>query len=112
MAPKNLPVGKDRLMGDDEEVLQAVILADSFNKRFRPLTTQKPRVRFSWVTNDGALNMILVLAPCLQCAIIGLDIRIFGSCRRTRGLRRHTIPCISSKASDKVRWITDKRSSS
>jgi hypothetical protein len=36
---------KEKLIGEEEEVLQAVILADSFNKRFRPLTTQKPRVR-------------------------------------------------------------------
>jgi translation initiation factor eIF-2B subunit epsilon len=35
---------KEKLI-DDEEVLQAVILADSFNKRFRPLTARKPRVR-------------------------------------------------------------------
>lgn len=35
---------KDKLI-DDEEVLQAVILADSFNKRFKPLTARKPRVR-------------------------------------------------------------------
>ncbi|KJA27539.1 hypothetical protein HYPSUDRAFT_198273 [Hypholoma sublateritium FD-334 SS-4] len=34
--------GKEKLM-EEEEVLQAVILADSFNKRFRPLTTRKPR---------------------------------------------------------------------
>ncbi len=36
---------KEKLIDDEEDVLQAVILADSFNKRFRPLTTQKPRVR-------------------------------------------------------------------
>ncbi|KAG2367497.1 nucleotide-diphospho-sugar transferase [Suillus spraguei] len=35
--------GKDKLITDEEEVLQAVILADSFNKRFKPLTTHKPR---------------------------------------------------------------------
>ncbi|KAG2041714.1 nucleotide-diphospho-sugar transferase [Suillus americanus] len=35
--------GKDKLIADEEEVLQAVILADSFNKRFKPLTTHKPR---------------------------------------------------------------------
>jgi translation initiation factor eIF-2B subunit epsilon len=34
----------ERLIEEEEEVLQAVILADSFNKRFRPLTTRKPRV--------------------------------------------------------------------
>ena len=36
--------GKEKLITDEEEVLQAVILADSFNKRFKPLTTHKPRV--------------------------------------------------------------------
>lgn len=35
---------KDPLISDDDEVLQAVILSDSFNKRFRPLTRRKPRV--------------------------------------------------------------------
>ena len=29
--------------GEEEDVLQAVILADSFNNRFKPLTTNKPR---------------------------------------------------------------------
>ncbi|THU86422.1 nucleotide-diphospho-sugar transferase [Dendrothele bispora CBS 962.96] len=42
MAPKS-SAGKEKLLGDEDEVLQAVILADSFNKRFRPLTTRKPR---------------------------------------------------------------------
>jgi translation initiation factor eIF-2B subunit epsilon len=28
-----------------EEVLQAVVLADSFQDRFRPFTVEKPRVR-------------------------------------------------------------------
>ncbi|KAK1232011.1 translation initiation factor eIF-2B epsilon subunit, GEF [Marasmius sp. AFHP31] len=41
MAPKS--AGKEKLIVDEDEVLQAVILADSFNKRFRPLTTRKPR---------------------------------------------------------------------
>jgi translation initiation factor eIF-2B subunit epsilon len=36
---------KERLIVDEEEVLQAVVLADSFNKRFSPLTAHKPRVR-------------------------------------------------------------------
>ncbi|KAI0040490.1 nucleotide-diphospho-sugar transferase [Auriscalpium vulgare] len=42
MAPK-AAAGKEKLVDDDEEVLQAVILADSFNKRFKPLTADKPR---------------------------------------------------------------------
>ncbi|KAJ3516892.1 hypothetical protein NLJ89_g845 [Agrocybe chaxingu] len=43
MASKSASSGKEKLIADEEEVLQAVILADSFNKRFRPLTTRKPR---------------------------------------------------------------------
>ncbi|KAG9318796.1 nucleotide-diphospho-sugar transferase [Chiua virens] len=43
MAPKSSAVAKERLVVD-EEVLQAVVLADSFNKRFAPLTRHKPRV--------------------------------------------------------------------
>ncbi|EGN95405.1 hypothetical protein SERLA73DRAFT_186375 [Serpula lacrymans var. lacrymans S7.3] len=41
MAPKS--AGKENLMHEEDEVLQAVILADSFNKRFKPLTTHRPR---------------------------------------------------------------------
>ncbi|KAJ7774726.1 nucleotide-diphospho-sugar transferase [Mycena metata] len=41
MGPKAAS-GKEKLMEEDE-VLQAVILADSFDKRFRPLTTRTPR---------------------------------------------------------------------
>ncbi|KAH7923504.1 nucleotide-diphospho-sugar transferase [Leucogyrophana mollusca] len=43
MAPKSSSSAKEKLIGEEEEVLQAVILADSFNKRFKPLTTHKPR---------------------------------------------------------------------
>ncbi|KAJ7063206.1 nucleotide-diphospho-sugar transferase [Mycena amicta] len=41
MAPK--AAASKELIGDEDEVLQAVILADSFDKRFRPLTTHTPR---------------------------------------------------------------------
>ena len=43
MGPK--ATGKDNTFGagEEEDVLQAVILADSFNNRFKPLTTNKPR---------------------------------------------------------------------
>ncbi|KIK99306.1 hypothetical protein PAXRUDRAFT_822932 [Paxillus rubicundulus Ve08.2h10] len=34
---------RERLIVDEEEVLQAVVLADSFNKRFSPLTAHQPR---------------------------------------------------------------------
>ncbi|KAJ7273616.1 nucleotide-diphospho-sugar transferase [Mycena haematopus] len=42
MAPK-VASGKEKLIDEEDEVLQAVILADSFDKRFRPLTTRTPR---------------------------------------------------------------------
>ncbi|KZT68221.1 nucleotide-diphospho-sugar transferase [Daedalea quercina L-15889] len=42
MPPKS-SAGKEKDLAAEEEVLQAVILADSFNKRFRPLTVGKPR---------------------------------------------------------------------
>lgn len=47
------PSTADKLI-DEEEVLQAVILADSFNKRFRPLTARKPRVRRMLVSVPSA----------------------------------------------------------
>ncbi|KZT11243.1 nucleotide-diphospho-sugar transferase [Laetiporus sulphureus 93-53] len=42
MAPKP-SAAKDKDLVEEDEVLQAVILADSFNKRFRPMTVGKPR---------------------------------------------------------------------
>ncbi|TFK83474.1 nucleotide-diphospho-sugar transferase [Polyporus arcularius HHB13444] len=42
MPPKSSS-GKEKDIADEDEVLQAVILADSFNKRFKPLTVGKPR---------------------------------------------------------------------
>jgi hypothetical protein len=42
--PPKPSAAKDRLVDEEEEVLQAVILADSFNSRFKPLTIAKPRV--------------------------------------------------------------------
>ena len=44
MPPKS-SAGKEKDIAEEDEVLQAVILADSFNKRFKPLTVGKPRVR-------------------------------------------------------------------
>ncbi|CAL1704887.1 unnamed protein product [Somion occarium] len=42
MPPKSSS-SKEKDLTDEDEVLQAVILADSFNKRFKPLTSGKPR---------------------------------------------------------------------
>ena len=41
MPPK--AAGKEKIV-DSEEVLQAVVIAETFNERFKPLTTDKPRV--------------------------------------------------------------------
>jgi len=43
MAPKAPPPPKEQLDKPDE-VLQAVVLADSYNQRFQPLTLDTPRV--------------------------------------------------------------------
>ena len=43
MPPKGHGKEKEVLEGQEEEPLQAVILADSFNNRFKPLTTRIPR---------------------------------------------------------------------
>lgn len=43
MPPK---AGKEKAVVEEEEdVIQAVILADSFTSRFKPLSANKPRVR-------------------------------------------------------------------
>ncbi|KAH9946000.1 nucleotide-diphospho-sugar transferase [Epithele typhae] len=41
--PPKASSSKDKPIAEEDEVLQAVILADSFNKRFKPLTVGKPR---------------------------------------------------------------------
>ncbi|KAF8319424.1 nucleotide-diphospho-sugar transferase [Clavulina sp. PMI_390] len=41
MPPKGS--GKEKVVEEEEEVVQAVVLADSFNSRFAPLSTNKPR---------------------------------------------------------------------
>ena len=42
MAPKSKGSRSDDLK--QEDILQAVVFADSFTTRFRPITLQKPRV--------------------------------------------------------------------
>lgn len=41
MPPK---AGKEKAVEEEDDILQAVILADSFNSRFKPLSHAKPRV--------------------------------------------------------------------
>jgi len=70
---------KQPLIEEEEEVLQAVILADSFNKRFRPLTTRKPRVKIAFVVVVTQTfiklikNSCAVLTSHLQCTFTRLD---------------------------------------
>ena len=73
MAPKS-SAGKEKLVNDEDEVLQAVLLADSFDSRFKPLTTGKPRVcvdqRCSVVVCGWAeMDSCVVFVTDLQCAI-------------------------------------------
>lgn len=50
MSPKP-PTSRGKAEDEEVDVLQAVILADSFNKRFKPLTIDRPKVH----------------APCTLC---------------------------------------------
>ena len=68
----------ERLIEEEEEVLQAVILADSFNKRFRPLTIRKPRVKmFFFFFSSLPLQLNQIHKPVstadLQCTFTRLD---------------------------------------
>ena len=47
MAPKAAKSKEIEDAQEEQEVLQALILADSFNERFKPLTSERPRVRLS-----------------------------------------------------------------
>jgi hypothetical protein len=77
MASKSASSGKEKLVDEEQEVLQAVVLADSWNRRFRPLTTKKPRVGPSVVSRiDRSLSSYLsaVSSSDLQCPVAGLDV--------------------------------------
>ena len=73
MPPKG-NAGKEKDIAEEDEVLQAVILADSFNKRFKPLTVGKPRVSRSGVLVQTKLTSSSVPDTSLQCASLGLDV--------------------------------------
>lgn len=45
MSKKGKGKEKDKEILQQEEVLQAIILADSFDQKFRPITLESPRVR-------------------------------------------------------------------
>ena len=51
MPPKSSS-GKEKDLAEEDEVLQAVLLADSFDSRFKPLTAGKPRVRADWLNTS------------------------------------------------------------
>ena len=46
MAPKNSGKEKAPAIEEEEEPLQALVIADSFDNRFEPLTLKSPRVRY------------------------------------------------------------------
>ncbi|KAI0281452.1 nucleotide-diphospho-sugar transferase [Russula aff. rugulosa BPL654] len=55
-------ISKDHVDDETDQVLQAVILADSFNKRFKPLTIDRPRFK--------PLSVFFVLSePAGQCLL-------------------------------------------
>jgi len=104
MSSKPSSSAKEKLIDGEEEVLQAVILADSFNKRFRPLTTRKPRVRdMTILLAFNSQTSTSVSTPNLQCPSARLDIR--GSRPRwcSGSLCNLSIPCESCEKSDFVR---------
>lgn len=45
MPPKGNAGGGFLAQAEEDKVLQAVVIADSFNERFMPITIDKPRVR-------------------------------------------------------------------
>ena len=49
MAPKSRGSKNDDLK--QEDILQAVVFADSFNTKFMPITKEKPRVRIEAVVS-------------------------------------------------------------
>jgi translation initiation factor eIF-2B subunit epsilon len=71
MAPKSSAADKEKLI-DDDEVLQAVILADSFNKRFKPLTTRKPRVslHFHQLVDQFLFSTSQCLLPVCNASLL------------------------------------------
>lgn len=50
MAPKKDPSSNSNnflVQAEEDKILQAVVIADSFNERFLPITLDKPRVKLT-----------------------------------------------------------------
>jgi hypothetical protein len=63
---------KNNVDEETDQVLQAIILADSFNKRFKPLTTDRPKVYASSLFSLRCLNRlasVFFLSVMLHCWI-------------------------------------------
>ena len=75
--------------GEEEDVLQAVILADSFNNRFKPLTTNKPRCLLP-VCNAPLLDWTFE-----SLALAGVQ-EVFVICRSHAALVRKAISSVDS----------------
>lgn len=103
MAPKGH--GKEKALGDgeDEEVLQAVILADSFNNRFKPLTSRTPRCLLP-ICNASLLDWTFE-----SLALAGVK-EIFVVCRSHSEQVKTAIRCvISPEVSSHVFQLTRVR---
>lgn len=47
---------------EEDKILQAVVIADSFNERFMPITIDKPRVIYSGVEEGHVVSYLYVLS--------------------------------------------------
>lgn len=103
--PPKASSSKDKdLTAGEEDVIQAVILAESFNKRFKPLTTDRPRVRFqhlhsklNYISTKQCLlpicNATLLDWTLESLALAGVQ-EIFVVCRSHPELVKNAIKCV------------------
>ena len=75
MAKKTAQGGKPESdPAEAEHPLQAVVIADSVNERFMPITLEKPRVRskYHFITIftdfDDSVNFLVFIAACQRSA--------------------------------------------
>ena len=91
---------KKKVMDDlkNEVTIQAVVIADSFDSKFGPITQNKPRVKFQQkkILKEHLQNIslsALVLVALGQPPHPGLHAGVSQAVRRARGLRLlHLIP--------------------
>lgn len=105
MPPKGS--GKEKAaIEEEDEILQAVILADSFNSRFGPLTMELPRVcihRYHSCRRK-LIQMPVFIVPSsgMQYSAAGLDVRSISECWSTASLCVLLLTCWIDSASNQV----------